>query len=209
MKFIAEIPSSDLLRSAPQSGIDGVLTAAAGTSGTESDRIAEGVPVFLRMPPGTDMPLAAGMQPMTGYAIDAPDGQSDLDRCSAELRVLEAKAARADGATPLFVFLFPDLASLANPQRDWHGSSRLAALAFDEARLLEELEAAKESRPAPLLHARALAVAIGRKLGRSVYVRPAWPEPDDDQTRVIAAAKADGFDGLIGPLALAPKIRMS
>lgn len=142
-----------------------------------------------------------------GLAIDLANGQPDLDRTSALLRVQEAKTGRDDGRTRLIAFRFPDLASLAEPIAGLTGSPRLFALAFDEERLQDTLPSDDISRPAPLIYARARIIADGRKLGCPVYLKPRWSDVEALNDTIIAHAIADGFDGLIGPLEMAARIK--
>lgn len=180
-----------------------------GADGFTSDPLplaASHPPIYQRVT-GRNFNFGGRIMHGSGFAIDLADGQPDLDRASALLRVEEAKAGLSDGMIPLMAFSFPDLASLADQAHGLIGSKRVFALALDEARLRNELPRGADQRPAPLVYARARIIADARKLDCPVYLKPQWSDDEARNHEIIVHAKADGFDGMIGPPSLAVLIR--
>lgn len=148
--------------------------------------------------------LAMGL---SGFVATLANGQPDLDRISAELRVAEARRGLSDGHFKLIGVPFPDLAALADEGRAMRASARLFALAHDETRLKHDLVSDGALTPAPLVYARAKLVAHARKIGRASFLKPDWTDSAPDNIALARQAKADGFSGLIAPPRLAAMIK--
>lgn len=207
MKFIIEIPAEPASAVADATDAEALLIGRAeGFTSAPLPRALPHPPIYQRIT-GGDFEFEGGSEHAAGFAIDLADGQPDLDRASAILRVEEAKTGRGDRITSLIAFLFPDLASLADRGHGLVGSPRLFALAYDEARMQSQLPSGEPLHPAPLVYARARSVGEARKLACPVYLKPLWSGDNAQNRAIIAQAKADGFDGLISPPAMAALIR--
>lgn len=210
MNFIIEIdvggiPNS-LLGPHPEAILhaDAILLPSASSFGSGQSGLATyRKPVFRMwsgMAENADRELA-------GFFAPIPNGQADLDRISAELRVAEARFGVSDRHFKLIGVPFPDLASLADQSRPIRGCDRLHALAHDETRLKSDLASDGALTGAPFVYARAMLVAAASKLGCVPYLKPNWAEAEAECLALARQAKVDGFGGLILPSRLADLIR--
>ncbi len=144
---------------------------------------------------------------LSGFIVALANGQPDLDRISAELRVEEARSGLSDGHFKLIGVPFPNVAALASDARAMRACDRLFACAHDETMLKTDLASDETLTAAPLVYARASLVALARKIGCAAFLKPDWTDNASDNLALARQARADGFNGLIAPPPLATLIK--
>lgn len=200
MKLIVETHPTPAELSVTGLEVAALLVTSGGSAVDIRDAAHSALPIFYQaqLKPDGGLTFPDGARRL---AIDTREGQADLDRISAELRIIEARNGRADRSTALMIYPYPDAASLADRRHDLVGSERLFALALDEPMLLKSLTAESaqhgEPLPAPLVYARARLVAASRILGVPSYLKPLWRDDAVENMALLRGAKRDGFDGVI------------
>lgn len=198
MKSIVEISSDRTIQAGFLPPADAFLRGSGHRADCATFSDGDGRPVFRRVS-HSELVQRADFDIHANLAIDMPNGQRDLDRASAALRVIEARHHMADRALRILAFLFPDPQSLTMHIDTMRGSDRLYALAFDESALAAHLPMEPMTTPAPIVYARARSVAVARAIACPAYIRLRWSDDQDINRLLIAAAKQDGFDGIICP----------
>lgn len=205
MKFILEIQTVTVHPPAELEQAEAVLLDDASSLAADANRVPWLDRCFLRVKHESDLEITSRSR-LLGFAAQTTRGQFDLDRISAVLRVAEIKSGQPEQSTRLILFPYPDLASLAEHLYPLSGSPRLFAIAHDERPFIAHETDRASRTPSPLLYARVQSVALARRLGVTAYLRPNWTSNDHENEEIVRAAKADGFDGLIGAAERAPII---
>lgn len=129
-----------------------------------------------------------------GVFLPSCDGAATLQRLAVKLAVREAQAGHPEGATRIGAFAGGDPGGVLALQSLVGASSRLTALAFDEAGLCAALGLA-EPCGAALECARAAIVLAAAAAGVSALAPPA--PVGEEEAAYAAARRADGFTGAI------------
>ncbi len=137
----------------------------------------------------TDLDALFGPGP-DGVFLPACDGAPGLQRMAVKLAVREAHIGRADGVTQIGAFAGGDAAGVLALRSFAGASSRLAALAFDEAGLRGAL-ALPDGGGAAIEAARAAVVLAAASAGVPALASPVR----SGETAAYAAARRDGFTG--------------
>jgi len=125
-----------------------------------------------------------------GVFLPASDGAVDLQRLAVKLAVREAQAGVDDGATRIGAFVGGDPAGVLALRSLGAATSRLSALAFDEAALCAALGLAA-SGGAAIATARATVVLAAASAGVPALAPPVGV----GEEAAYAAARRDGFTG--------------